>query len=157
MHLTEQFKIVEGASPATDAAGRTADYISLKDAHRVFVVCHVTQGNAATVGLTLYQATAVASTGEKVLAKPLPIWANEDAVSSDALVRQTDDVEFTTSADVAHKIVVFQVDADKLDVSNGFDCLTVKTGASNVANITQVMYYVESRYPQATPPSAITD
>lgn len=157
MHLTEQFKIVEGASPATDAAGRTADYISLKDALRVFVVCHITQGNAATVALNLYQATAVAGTSEKALEKPVPIWANLDAAASDALARQTDDVDFTTDDGVKHKIVVFQVDADKLDVSGGFDCLTVKTGASNVANITQVMYYVESRYPQATPPSAIVD
>jgi hypothetical protein len=66
-HLVEGAKIVEGLPPAADAAGRAGDYVSLKDASRIFVVAHITQGNAATVALTLFQATAVAGTGEKAI------------------------------------------------------------------------------------------
>lgn len=157
-HLVEGAKIVEAMTPATDAAGRTGDYISLKDAARVFVVVHIAQGNAATVALTLHQATTVAAGSEKAIANVVPIWSNLDTSLTDTLVARTAAVSYTTDAALKNKIVVFQVDAASLDVSGGFDCLTLKTGASNVANLTQAIYYlVGHRYPQATPPAAITD
>lgn len=157
-NLAEQAKLVEALAPAADAAGRTGDYVSLKHASRAYIVVTITQGNAATVALTPYQATAVAGTSEKVLAKVVPIWSNLDTAASDTLVRRTDAVNYTTDAGVKNKIVVFQVDAAALDVDNGFDCITVKTGASNVANITQAMYVlVGESYQQVTPPAAITD
>lgn len=156
-HLAENAKLVESMAPATDAAGRTGDYVSLKDAERLFIVVHVTQGNAATVALTPYQATAVAGTGEKVISA-VPIWSNLDTATSDTLVKRTSAANYTTDAAVKNKIVVFQIDAASLDVSGGFDCVTVKTGASNVANITQAMYVLTGhRYQQDTPPAAITD
>jgi hypothetical protein len=157
-NLVEGGKIVRALKPAADAAGRTGQYITLKDAKRVFIVIFLDQGNAATVALTPFQATAIAGTGEKVLAKNVPIWANLDMVASDALVRQTDAVNFTTDAAVKEKMVVFQVDAAMLDVSNGFDCLVIKTGASNAANLTTGIYVLDGeRYGQVTPPSAILD
>lgn len=156
-HFVEGLQIVEALAPAADAAGRTGDYISLKHAKRVFVVAHITQGNAATVALTLHQATSVAAGSEKAIANVVPIWSNLDTAASDTLVARTAAVSYTTDAGVKNKIVIFQVDPASLDTNGGFDCLTVKTGASNVANLTQAMYYVESRYGQATQPTAITD
>lgn len=156
-HLVEMAKIVEGLAPAADAAGRTGDYVSLKNAARLFIVVHITQGNAATVALTPYQASDVSATGEKVI-NAVPVWSNLDTATSDALVRRTDAANYTTDVAVKNKIVVFQIDAAALDTTNGFDCVTVKTGASNAANITQCMYYlVGERYQQVTPPTAITD
>lgn len=156
-HIVENAKVVEALAPAADAAGRTGDYVSLKNAERLFIVVHITQGNAATVALTPYQATAVAGTGEKVISA-VPIWANLDTATSDALARATDAANYTTDAAVKNKIVVFQIDAAALDVSGGFDCVTVKTGASNAANITQGTYILTGeRFQQVTPPTAITD
>jgi hypothetical protein len=66
-------------------------------------------------------------------------------------------VSYTTDAGVKNKIVVFQIDPATLDIANGFDCIVVKTGASNVANITQAVYLLDERYQQATPPTAIAD
>lgn len=157
LQLVEQTKIVEGLPPAADAAGRTGDYVTLKDAAGIYIICHVTQGNAATVALTPYQATAVAGTGEKVISA-VPVWSNLDTAATDTLVRRTDAANYTTDAAVKNKIVVFFIPAAALDVTNGFDCVCVKTGASNVANITQAMYVlVGERYRQVTPPAAITD
>ncbi|MBU2548370.1 MAG: hypothetical protein KKB20_08180 [Proteobacteria bacterium] len=156
--LPEQAKMIEALEPAADAAGRTGAYVSLKNAGRAFVVVHIDQGNAATVALTVEQATAVAGTGSKALTNNAPIWANQDCAAGDTLVRQTDAKSFTTSAAVKHKMVVFQIDPASLDVANGFDCITVKSGASNEANITQALYILtDLRYAQATPPSAIED
>lgn len=155
--LPEAFKAVGVMAPAADAAGRTSRYVSLKTAHRAWVRVYVNQGNAATVALTLLQATAVAGTGSKALANVVPIWANQAVAAGDSAVRQTDAVSFTTSAAVAEKQVWFQIDPASLDLANGYDCVAVSTGASNVANITSAEIIVETRYPQAVPPSIAVD
>jgi hypothetical protein len=155
--MPQQFKVVSGAAPGADAAGRAARYVSLKNALRAWIVVYLDQGNAATVALTPYQATSVGAAGEKVLTNAVPIWANEDAAATDTLVRQADAVNYTTSAAVKTKQVWFEIDPAQLDINNGFDCLTVKTGASNAANITSIQYLLETRFAQANPPSAIVD
>lgn len=155
--LPEQFKIVEAMPNATDAAGRTGDYVSLKNAVCAWVEVAITQGNAATIALTIEQASAVAGTGSKAITATVPIWSNLDTAASDTLVRRTDAVSYTTDAGVKNKMVIFQIDPAQLDVANGFDCITVKTGASNVANLTGARYWLQSAYQQATPPAAITD
>ena len=155
--IPEVFKVVEAMPNATDAAGRTGRYVSLKNATCCYVELAITQGNAATIALSIEQATAVAGTGTKVLATAVPIWSNLDTAATDTLVRRTDAVNITTDAGVKNKIVIFQIDPATLDAVNGFDCVTVKTGASNVANITGARYWIQNRYQQATPPAAITD
>lgn len=156
--IPQEFKVVEGAPLATDAAGRSADAVSLKNHGKATIICSLTQGNAATVALTLMQAQDVAGTGAKALANAVPIWSNLDTAAGDTLVRRTDGVAYTTDAGVKNKIVIFEVDASQLDVNNGFDCLYVTTGASNVANLTGVLYLLHgSRFQQSTPPSAIVD
>ena len=155
--LPQVSKIVEAIKPQA-GAGITGAYVSLKNAGLAIVVVHINQANAATVAITLQQATTVAGGGTKVITKAVPIWANEDCVVSDTLVRQTDAVGFTTSAATKQKVMVFAVDPATLDMANGFDCLTVLTAASNAANITSAMYYlVDARYQQATPPTAVAD
>lgn len=155
--LPEGAKIVELLAPATDAAGRTGDYLSLKNSHKAFIIAHITQGNAATIALTPKQASAVAGTGVKALTNNCRIWANLDTATSDALVAATAAKDYTTDAAVKNKIVVFEIDAASLDLANNFDCITLVTGASNVANITQAIAVLIPRYAQATPPSAIVD
>jgi len=154
--LPEVTKIVEAITPQAGAA-ITGDYVSLKNVHRAFVVVHVNQAEVNTMAISIEQATVVAGGDTKVITNVVPIWANEDCAASDALVRQTDAVNFTTSAAQKHKVVVFQIDPSILDLANGFDCITVKTGASNAGNLTSAMYYLCERYQQATPPAAITD
>jgi hypothetical protein len=156
--LPQMAKITDALAPATDAAGRTSLYISLKNYHKAYLVVHITQGNAATILLTPLQATAIAGTGSKVLANAVPIWANLDTVAAEALVKATDAVNYTTDAGVKNKIVVFEIDPAKLDVAGGFDCVAVSTGASNVANITQAMWFlVPARYPESTAIAARLD
>lgn len=157
MAFVENYKIVEAMPCATDAAGRTGDYISLKNTKMAWVIVDITQGNAATIALTIEQASAVAGTGSKAITLTVPIWANLDTAATDTLVRRTDAVSYTTDAGLKNKQVVFQIDPATLDLANGFDCITVKTGASNVANLTHANYILETRYAQATPPAAITD
>lgn len=160
MNLTipNQMKVVEAFAPAADAAGRSSDIVSLKNVSKATIIVNLTQGNAATVALTLMQAQDVSGTGAKALANTVPIWSNLDTAATDTLVRRTDGVAYTTDAAVKNKTVIFEVDASQLDVNNGFDCLYVTTGASNAANITQGTFLLHGlRFQQATPPSAIID
>ncbi len=158
MSFPQSFKIVEILAPATDAAGRTGAYVSLKNVRKAWIVFHVTQGAANTILLSLLQATTVAGGGSKVTTVASPIWSNLDEASGDTLVRRTDAVNYTTDAGVAHKCVVFEIDAAlHLDVANLFDCITISTGASNAGNLTEARAYLEMKYEQATPPSVVVD
>lgn len=155
--LAENAKIVPALKPAADAAGRTGRRISLKHLHKLFIVCPIDQGNAATIALTLEQSKDVSGTSAKALSATTQIWANTDLSAGDTLTRQTDAASFTTDAGVKEKLVVFEVRPELLDLANGFDCVTIKTGASNVANITSATYIGIPRYQQATVPSIATD
>jgi hypothetical protein len=156
--LPEEVKIVQAMTPATDAAGRTGAYVTLKNSMKAYIVWHIAQGNAATILLSINQATKVAGTSAKAISGNARWWANLDCGATDTLVRQADGVSFTTDAGVKNKIVVAEVDVDSLDIANAFCCIAGVTGASNVANLTQATYQLTpQRYPSATLPSAILD
>lgn len=156
-HIPQDALPIELLGPAADAAGRTGTWVSLKNALRAFIVVHITQGNAATVQLDPQQASAVAGTDAKALSNNCQIWHDQDLAAGNVFTRATDAKTFTTSAAVKHKCVVFQIDPALLDVANGFDCITLVTGASNAANITSAMLYVVPRYAEAGAPSYLTD
>lgn len=157
--LVAQAKPVSLLAPATDAAGRTSGYASLKNAHKAYVVLYITQGNAATIAISLQQATTVAGGSTKAVTATFPIWSNLDVATSDTLVARTAAASYTTDAGVKNKIIVLEILPESvLDVANGFDCIAVTTGASNAANITSAqLFIVPGRYQQATPPSATLD
>lgn len=153
--LPENFKIVRAIDPQTAAAGADGDYVSLKNAHHAWIIVDITQGNAATIAITVEKATKVDGTGSTAITTSVPIWSNAATGTSDTLVRQTNAVSFTTSAALASKQVIFQIDPATL--GEGYDCICVKAGASNAANVISATYMLQTRYPQATPPTAITD
>jgi len=155
MYIPGTIKIVEAIEPKTDAAGSTGDYVSLKNIHKAWVVLHITQGNEATIEIGVNEATDVAGTGAQATSATWRIWSNLDCAASDTLVERTAAATYTTDAAVKHKLVVLEVDPVKL--SSGFDCIAVTTGASHAANIVSAQYWLETRYPQATPPSVIVD
>lgn len=143
--------------PAADAAGRTSVYHTLKNALKAYVVCHVNQGNAATVQLSVLQASDVSGTGGKAVTA-MPIWQVADTSVADAMVAQAAAASFTTSAALKDKIVVFEILPEAcMDINNGFDCIAVQTGASNAANITEAMLFVVEAYQGASQPSTLTN
>jgi hypothetical protein len=136
----------------------TSPYKSLRNSSgKVAVVCHVNQGNAATVTLSLLQATSSAGAGSKAVgtqASP-PIFYNAATTVSDTLVAQPAANSFTTDASVADKIVVFEFDpADALDLANGFNHLAVSMNAGNAANIVEAHMEYLGRFQQAVPPAS---
>jgi len=155
--LVDQAQTVELLAPAADAAGRTSVYVTMKSAHKAFIVCHLTQGNAAVVALNLLQAQDVAGTGSKA-GPAVRIAADLDAAAGDAFTQETPANTFSTDAALKNKIVIFEVPAEALDLANGFRTIAIETGASNAANITAaIAILTPERYAGDSPPSALVD
>jgi hypothetical protein len=158
-------QIPEGLMPVVairpQAGGAiTGDYVCLKNINMLWVVVLIYQDTTDTVAITIEQATDVDNSlsDSKAITNVVPIWVNQDCVTSDALTRQTDAVNFTTSAaDDVTKEIVLQIDPALLDMDDDFDCITVKTGASDATNITTAYYLCDMKYKQETPPTVITD
>ncbi len=156
MNLPESFKIVQALAPVTTNGGKTGDYVSLKNCHKAHVVVNLTQAVGHATQLSIKEATAVAPTGAQAMTATVPIWENEDCAASDTLVKQTDAANVSVSADIKNKQIVMEIDPAKLTA--GYDCIAaVLSDSSQVSNIASITYLLETRYPQATPPPAITD
>lgn len=155
--LIQTAQIVQALNPATDAAGRTGAFLSLKNSAKAAIIVQIQQGNAATVAVSLLQAQDVAGTNPKALVAT-QLGTNLDESASDLLTAQAAASSFVTDAGLKNKIVVFEVDAAALDSANGFKTIAVSTGASNLANVTSAVFigYAE-RYAGATLPSAIVN
>ena len=157
--LPEEYKIVDvTAGCVTTNGGVTTDIVSLKNAHKAWLMFQLTQAVGHATALVPWQCTNVAAGGAKVLTNVVPIWANEDTAASDALVAQTAAVNYTVTNDIKKKQVIFEIDPATLDVANGFDCIKVVIADSSQAtDFVAGQFVLQERYKQATPPSAIID
>lgn len=141
--------------PQANGAAIAAVYKSLRNCSgKVALVCHINQGNAATVTVTPMQATSSAGAGAKAI-NAVPIFLNDNTTTDDTLSAQTAAANFTTDASLQDKIVVFEFDpADALDLVNGFNHIGVAIGASNAANIVEAHMEYLGRYQQQQPPAS---
>jgi hypothetical protein len=152
--LPQNCKIVTAIAPSAGAAV-TGDYISLKNAHKCWVVILSSGGNATAATFGINEATAVAPTAAGASAALFPNWINNSTAVADALTKNADAATVTTDGLATPKLIVIEVDPALLTA--GYDCIAVTEGASNAANITSAIYVIAERYQQATPPAAITD
>lgn len=144
-------------APSPDAAGRASPFRSLKNALKAYIVCHINQGVATPVALTLQQATAVAGTSAKALAAT-PVWSNLNTATNDSLPFRGASIGYTTDAGVTDKIVVFEITPEScMDIVNGFDCIGVTTGASSASNITEATLFIVGAIQSASPPNSYVD
>jgi len=156
--LPEQTKIVDAtAGPVTTNGGVTADYVSVKNAGRLYIVCNLTQAVGHATALTPKRAQAVAGTGVTGLGTAVRIWSNEDTATSDTLVAQTAATSYTVGTGVKKMQVIFEIDLHAL--GNTYDVVGLAVADSSQAtNFVCANYFLtDIRYQQATPPAAITD
>jgi len=154
--LPEIMPPVELLNPAADSAGRTSSYVKVGKFDKAWIVCHITQGNAATIALTPLQGQDTSGTGSKAISAT-QIWTDLDEATLDLFTKQANAANYTTDAGVKHKIVIFEISPqDCMDMANGFDTIAIQTGASNAANITQAAIYGLHRYQQAQPPTILS-
>ena len=144
--------------PAADSAGRTSTYVSLKNAQKATVIFYINQGNAATILLSVLQATDSAGDGPSKAVSACPIATNLDCdtTPSDALTQQTAAATYTTDAGTKTKLICFEIDpVESMDVANGFTHIGVSTGASSASNITSAQIVLGPlRYAQQVWPTS---
>lgn len=133
--------------PVTTNGGVTADYISLKLAHMVYLVAVFTQAVGHATGIDPVQATAVDGTGAKAITNTVPIWANTDISLTSKLARQTDAITYNIDVAAKNQIVIMQIDPASFDVANGFDVLGVTVDDSSQAtDLVSLTAFVIPRY-----------
>jgi len=157
--LVENMKIVRVQQIAACNAFTLSDYISCKNAHKVwFVISHyLTNNTNIVIGLT--EATTVAGGSAAAVTETVPIWVDIDhGTASDDLVRDTDAASYEIHPDVAGEALIV-MEWDPAKFTAGFDCIAVSGGgAGGHANNRIVIFaLIAERYQQATPPSAIVD
>jgi len=134
------------------------DYISCKNAHKVWCVILYNQADANPITFGVNEATAVLPAGAVPIVATMPIWSNLACGTSDLLVRQANAATYASGAGIATKMIIFQVDPSIL--SAGFDCIAVRSD-TNIAAAQYVAYFyvIEPRYaaPVAQIPSYIID
>lgn len=155
--LPEHFKIVSAtAGCRTTNGGVTFDVIDLKNAVMVWLVAQFRQAVAhattiqPVVGISIAScATAITFTCEW--------WKNADVSSTDTLVAQTAATSFACDAAATDHLIVARIDpADVVAQLATYHCLggTIATSAQ-ATDFVSAVYYIQERYPQATPPTAI--
>lgn len=144
LRLIDKVKVVTGCPPAALAStAGDGDYVSLKNYQKLSIVISVLNGTTVTGGaVTLLQATTVAGGSAKALGFST-VYANIDAVASDALVETavTSDTFTTDTTNSKVLVYVIEVDASSLDVDNSFDC--VRVDVALMANaVGSAMYFL---------------
>ena len=156
--LAENFKLVSGVNNQTTNGGVDSDYVCLKNVNKLFVVVLLDQAVGHATAIAPYQASDVAATGAKVLTNVTRILANEATTVTDTLVAQTAAKNYSVTADIAEKMIVFEIDPATLDTANNFDCVKINIADSSQAtNFATVLFVADMKYKQATPPTIITD
>lgn len=157
LNLPENVRWVVGSPPVTTNAAVTGDYVSLKNAHRAWLIFVLKQAVAHATICSVMEAPVVAGTDGTAMTATQRIWCNEDISDDLNLLRAAADAASETlTADAADKLVIIEIDPAKLTA--GYDCVAGKTSASSQpTNFVAMLYAIEDRYPQALPPSSIID
>lgn len=154
----EHVKYVMGLPPTVGPAGvLNGAYISVKNAHRVYVIFMYRQGDGTAITFRVDRATVVAGTDVVVTASLMPIWSNLDTATSDLLVARTAAINYAAGTGQTFKLIIAEVDPAALgdyDVIRG-----ATTTAVAATSWLSILYVIEPRYPSRvlTQPTVVTD
>jgi hypothetical protein len=154
--LPQDFKIVSGTLGArTTNGGITGDIIDLKNAVMVWMVAHYQQAVSHATTIQPVVGISIASCATAITFA-CDWWKNADISATDTLVAQTAATSFACTAGATDQLVVIRIDpADVVAQLATYHCLGFTIASSGQANYVSVVYYIQERYPQATPPTAI--
>lgn len=158
----EKYKVVclyKGAANTLGAAGVT-DYICCKNAHRVwFLISHNGTTDTDLTAIGLKEATLVDGVTSANVAATFPIWSISAAsyLTADTWTRETDAASYTPIDPAAKGDTSLLFEWDPAKHTAGYDCIAVRCAGGDAANWVHIFAFIETRYPQDSPPSAIID
>ena len=156
--LPTQFKIVTATKPVTTNGTVTFDNISMKNAVAVWLVAQFNQAASHATVITP-KLGAVVATVTTAITFSADWWLNSDTDTTDTLVAQTAATTFTLATGTTPQLVVARFDPAQCYAQGAtLDCIgaTIAT-SSQATNYVDALWFVEEKYPQATPPAAIID
>jgi hypothetical protein len=157
--LPEHYKIVAAtAGSVTTNGGVTFDTVSLKNVHKAYIVAMFLQAVSHATTIQPVVGTGVASCATSITFSA-KWWKNADISASDTLVAQTAATSMACTAGATNQLLVVEIDPALVTTqSNTYTALgaTIATSSQGSDYVT-AWYLLEERYPQATPPAAITD
>lgn len=158
MSLPEQFKIVAATpGPVTTNGGVTLDYVSLKNAHKAWILLQFRQAASHATVVQPQMATAVAPTGEVSITYSARWWKNANIATSDTKIEQTAATSMAATAGTTHQEILIEIDPDEF-AAGGYDVLGATiSDSSQATNFVSAWYIMAQRYPGAASPSAIID
>ncbi len=153
--LPEHFKIVTMSAPGA-ANAVSSDYINCKNAHKMWFIIESGGSSDTDLVLTLTEATDVAAGTNTTVTATVPIWANVNTGTNDTLVKQADAAGYTiNTGSTGNQLVV--IEWDPVKHTAGYDCIAVTDSGGHGSNFASIIAIIDTRYKQATPPSAIID
>lgn len=167
--LGRVFDIVPAFAPLDLQTARDGDYVSFKNAKAMSVVVFKGVGtDGDDPSISFQQATDVAGTSAKDLAVITQYWEKEavtDLTGTGTWTRVTQAASATVApgdpAAQSAAMYVFPIEADQLDVDNGFDCIRVRIADTGTnAQLGCAFYILHDLAVMATPanlPNSIAD
>lgn len=155
--LPENFKIVN-CSLIAAGDSMVYDIISCKHAHKVWFIYQNTGENDTDATLSLVEAASVAGSTTSAVTATFPVWENIDTAGGDTLTRVTTDAAsylVNIGAGGTNQMIVIEWDPAKH--SDGYDCIQVADTGGHNTNRATCLAIIETRYPEASPPSVIID
>lgn len=165
LSFPENFMIIPGQAPVVGAGiAITSLPISLKNVQKLWAIVYLnTVGTSAAVACVPQTDALVAFGSAAVLVNAVPIWTNQNTAASNTWTRETDAVNFTTTAANAnHKIIIFEIDPSSIrttTTATSEDCFRISLTAVAAGDYCSILYIVQPRYPGAVgnQPSYILD
>lgn len=157
IYLPEHFKIVSATMGCrTTNGGVTFDVVNLENVLMAWIVAHFRQAVAhATTIQPVVGASIVGCTN--AITFTTRWWMNADVATTDTLVAQTAATSCACTAAATDHLMVIQI--DPADVSAQLATYSYLGGtiatSAQATDFVSAVYYLQERYPQATPPTAI--
>lgn len=160
IHLVRQYKIVDAtAGPVTTNGGVTSDYVTVKNAKYAWLRLQFKQAVGHATVIQPQVATAVAPSGATSITFAAEIWSNLDTTASDTLVSRTAATSYTLTTAAKPMQVFIGIDLAQMAAQGAtFDVLGFTiSDSSQATNFVCGEFWLEMKYAQDTPPTAITD
>jgi len=157
--LPENCKIVKLYGGATNGHASGTDFISCKNAHKVWIVGYTWGTTAADYIVSLLEATDVAAGTQAAVTATFPIWKCIATTSLDLLAQQSDANHLDIDPNGVDSTLLFVLEWDPAKFTPGYDCLAVDGTTGDAADYVVFLAFIQERYPSrvATQYSAIID
>lgn len=155
--FVEKWKNVVGtAGIVTTNGGVTCDTVSLRDVHKAYIELVFLQAATHATVITPVIGIAV-GTCATAITFAAPWWKNADISASDTLVAQTAATTQACTAGVTNQHIVIEIDPQAVAAQGATNAALgcVITTSGEATNFVSVVYHLQMRYQQATPPVVI--